>query len=1018
MAVASATASLLYIGLGAMVLRLDVRARINQVFFAFCVALGVWSSAYIFLYTAPDESWCWVWQRIGALGRYSFPSIVLHFCLLLTDRRRALASPLTYLALYVPPAVFLGLAFTTHVVYTAFVQTPLGWVGVLDRRSVMPSLFVLYTIGSILLGAILVMAWGWRSRRRRERRQALIISSTALLSLSINLWLDIFLPASGTRLPSISQLGTLLWALGIAAAISRYKLMAVSISAASDDIVARIDDAVVLVGADSIIAFANPRATELLGHGKDSLKGRPLGALFTSTDRVRGLLVDPGSSTVVEPPFDTQVLCRSGEEIPVRIHGARIYDSAREVIGAALVLHDMRLLRQLELEVARKEEALLLVRQAQESLEAKIHERTEELVRERDLNRQIFSSSPDGIVLADSRTAIIDCNQVAMDLFGYTDRSEVLGRTAFEFLVAEDQPFAASNLQALLAKGVLQNIPYRFHRRDGSEITALVSVSLLPGKRPEDETVLAIFKDITDQRQYERDLAAEKERLSVTLRSIGDGVITTGTDGRVVLMNRVAEQLTGWTQLEALGRAMEEVFSIQDAATRGPLPSPAAEVLRDGHPVELRRQATLVSRGGASRPIEDSAAPICDNQGVVIGVVLVFRDVTERLKIEANVLRAQKLESLGVLAGGIAHDFNNILTAVIGNLNLVRETAADDPTLTRILTDAENAAARAKSLSLQLLSLSKGGAPVKKTSSMRLLLVESVEFVLRGSRVGSELEISQDLWNADIDEGQISQVIHNLVLNACQAMGQKGRVRVHCFNTELGEKNRFQLAAGKYLSLAVSDQGVGIRSEDLGRIFDPYFTTKSEGHGLGLPSTYTIVRNHGGHIEVESELGVGSTFTVLLPANPSPVSSPVHVQPSSSPRAGVRILLLEDEPLVTKFLCLYLKRIGAETVVTLDGRDTIKAYREHLEKKEPFDLVILDLTIQGGMGGAEAMRCLRELDPTVRAVVSTGYSNDAVVGSYREHGFIDCLMKPYRVEDLLALFTRCGLGAARHTPTK
>ena len=511
---------------------------------------------------------------------------------------------------------------------------------------------------------------------------------------------------------------------------------------------------------------------------------------------------------------------------------------------------------------------------------------------------------------------------------------------------------------------------------------------------------VGVATDISERRQVEQALAAEKERLDVTLRSIGDGVITTDTEGRITLLNSTAETFTGWSHTEGVGQLLPDVFQVVDNRTNQPVVNPAQRVFQTGQIVGLPASTVLVARDGVRRFISSSAAPIRDQSGQVNGVVLVFRDVTERFRMEEELRKTQKLESLGILAGGIAHDFNNILTAIVGNIGLAKlETSPDAPQY-ELLDEAEAASLRASGLTRQLLTFSKGGAPLKKTASLKELLRESATFALRGSNVRCGFELAPDLWAVEIDVGQISQVINNLVINADQAMPNGGQLEIRAKNVYMTVSNcRPSLEPGDYVQVTVQDAGGGIAPSDISRIFDPYFTTKEQGNGLGLATSYSIIARHAGCIEVESEFGCGTTFTIYLPASkkdrPLAESSP----PTFVAGSGT-ILLMDDDKALRELGTRAMQRLGYQVETVNDGGAAIRHYQERLLAGQPFDLVIMDLTVPGGMGGQEAMTRLIEIDPNIRAIVSSGYSNDPVMANYRRYHFREVLIKPFQLEEL------------------
>jgi PAS domain S-box-containing protein len=511
----------------------------------------------------------------------------------------------------------------------------------------------------------------------------------------------------------------------------------------------------------------------------------------------------------------------------------------------------------------------------------------------------------------------------------------------------------------------------------------------------------------------EKALASEKERLAITLRSIGDGVITVDTVGQIIMLNNMAEVLTGWSQQDAVGRPLSDVFNVFDTQTREWRDLPILSLMKGDRTAETRARALLRARDGSEHAIEQTATPLHDKDGVV-GLVLVFRDITDQLSLEQERLKASKLESLGILAGGIAHDFNNILMAVVGNLSLAGMAAIDEKTARR-LSEAEKACVRARSLTQQLLTFSKGGAPVKKTMGIGSLLEDSAQFALRGSNVKCVTEIPRGLWLVDADEGQMNQVFHNIVLNAKQAMPDGGELVISAANVEIGPDNRpagFDQADGRYIRLSIADQGTGIPEEIRRRIFDPYFTTKSKGSGLGLASSYSIVAKHDGSIGLESEVGVGTTFHIYLPAAVSQQETVVVAVPQETVRGKGRVLLMDDEEMVREVAAEMLEHLGYEVVAVGDGKDAIRTYQDEMTAGRKFDAVITDLTVPGGMGGKDAVAALRQIDPDVHAVVSSGYADDPVMAVYQRFGFRGVVAKPFTVKELGRVLKESDLAAA------
>ncbi|MBK9990112.1 MAG: PAS domain S-box protein [Verrucomicrobia bacterium] len=519
------------------------------------------------------------------------------------------------------------------------------------------------------------------------------------------------------------------------------------------------------------------------------------------------------------------------------------------------------------------------------------------------------------------------------------------------------------------------------------------------GGREGYESTQLVLVDLTDIRSAEAALAAERERLRVTLRAMAECLLTTDTEGVVQFMNEAAEKLTGWPAGTAIGRGVEQVCVLRHEKTRANVTMPVARSISEHRVVEFPLHSTLVNRQGVQCVVDGRCAPMHDLVGQPIGAVVVFRDVTERARLEAELLRSSKLESVGILAGGIAHDFNNILTVVMGNVTLAMLDSGVMAAAGRWLTEAEHGVLRARDLTQQLLTFAKGGEPVRKTVQLPEVVREVAEFALHGSKAVCEFKFDPDLWAADVDKGQIGQVVQNLVINAVQAMPEGGQITIAIHNEQVTPESARPLRIGKYLRLEITDSGLGIRAEHLQRIFDPYFTTKQSGSGLGLATVYSIVRRHQGHIDVESELGQGTTFLIWLPA----VMAALVAEPEAPAKVvsmSGRVLFMDDEETICTVACTLLERLGFTAVSVSDGKAAVDAYAEALASNNPFRLVIMDLTVPGGMGGREAMEQLLKIDPRVRAIVSSGYSSDPVLSSYRAHGFRGMVPKPYKLSDL------------------
>lgn len=400
--------------------------------------------------------------------------------------------------------------------------------------------------------------------------------------------------------------------------------------------------------------------------------------------------------------------------------------------------------------------------------------------------------------------------------------------------------------------------------------------------------------------------------------------------------------------------------------------------------------------------------------GAIMLVALRLRRAElDRMQLAEELLKSQKLESLGILAGGIAHDYNNLLTAVMANISLAELAVDPDSSAYRkqpedavleSLRDAGKATLRAKELTQHLITFSKGGAPVKEpVSDIGGLIRDSVGFALTGSNVSCDVSIPGGLYTVDINTGQINQVLQNIIINAAQAMPEGGVVEVAAENAVIDGEKHLHIEPGEYLRISIKDSGTGIPQENLSRIFDPYFTTKAAGSGLGLATAYSIIKKHGGHISVESEVGTGTTFTVYLPRSEkvAPVEKKKAPAPAPAPGAGIgRVLIMDDEDLVRNAACRILAMSGYVVDQAKDGAEAIELYKEAMSSDKPYDAVITDLTVPGGMGGKEAVAELVKIDPDATVIVSSGYSDDPIIVDFKAYGFKAAILKPYNSEEL------------------
>jgi PAS domain S-box-containing protein len=510
--------------------------------------------------------------------------------------------------------------------------------------------------------------------------------------------------------------------------------------------------------------------------------------------------------------------------------------------------------------------------------------------------------------------------------------------------------------------------------------------------------VIEYVRDITAHKKTQESLRESEERFSTLLENANDAIFIADSNGTVKFWNHKAAELYGYLSEEIIGKPyttivpkrfrsthqqwMEKFLSADEAAISGKLVEGMGE-RKDGSEFFVETSTAILRRG---------------DERLLIAII---RDVTERKRIEQSMQKVEKLESLGILAGGIAHDFNNIITAILGNVSLTKMFLKPEEKIFKNLSEAEKACGRARDLTQQLLTFAKGGAPVKKTTSIFEIISETSQFVLRGSKVRCEFHMPDDLWAVEVDEGQMSQVIHNIILNADQAMPQGGIITIGAENVTCGEGHAVPVAAGRYVKVSIHDQGVGIPKDYLVKVFDPFFTTKHKGSGLGLATAYSIIKNHGGYIEVDSDAGTGTTFTFYLPASDQALEKAITPDERCTKGEG-NILVMDDEEMIRDVASAVLAELGYKVYLAQDGTEAVNIYQQSRNLERPFAAVILDLTVPGGMGGEEALKRLRAIDPGVKAIVSSGYSNDPIMADYKQYGFNAVIAKPYKIADMSA----------------
>jgi PAS domain S-box-containing protein len=621
--------------------------------------------------------------------------------------------------------------------------------------------------------------------------------------------------------------------------------------------------------------------------------------------------------------------------------------------------------------------------------------------------RAIFERAPVGIFVVAPDDRYVRVNPRYCEITGRTEE-ELLRMRWHDVVHPDDRDRDAVPIRELReGRRAWVSLERRGVRKDGSTFWATTTFSLESGGTPADAPLVGVMEEVTTRHE------AEARFRDIAERAVAGILII--QDDRIVYANPATAEI--------LEKPPQEILTSGDALISAVVhPDDAARVRMDRER-QLREPESMVPflayrvlrPDGTVRLVERTARSI--QHGGRPATLMTLTDVTDRERTAAEMQKAQRLESLGVLAGGIAHDFNNLLTAVFGGIEEARSLAGAGSEVARELDDAVAALARARDLTRQLLTFAAGGAPERRLVDLRRSLEAAAQLALGGSQVRARLEVPATLPDVEADEGQLSQLWSNLLLNARQATAGAGDVTIRARLRRGGEVHVEGLEVGSYVEVQIADAGHGIPPEVLPRVFDPFYTTRETGTGLGLSVCYSIVRRHGGHLGITSRVGDGTVVTVLLPAADG--KSATAPPPAPSPLPGrLHVLLMDDEPLVRKVGEKHLRKLGLEVTAVANGEEAVEAWRRAREAGSPFDVALLDLTVVGGMGGAEAAKAIRRLDPGAVTVACSGYFEDAVMAEPERYGFDGVLAKPYLTDDLQAVLARVGgrtrpAGAAR-----
>ena len=735
-------------------------------------------------------------------------------------------------------------------------------------------------------------------------------------------------------------------------------------------------EGIAVVGLDGNLEYLNKAFAQMHGYSAEELIGKNLSIFHTPHQTPS---VEAANRQITESgEFKGEIwhVRRDGTIFPTLMHNSLVRDDAGKPIGMIGTIRDTTQRKQAE----------------------------EALRKEKDFSESLIDTAQTIILVLNTEGRIVRFNPYMENLCGYK-LDEVQGRDWFStflpeqdynrireiFRTAVDNIKTLGNINPIVAK-------------DGREIIVEWYDKTLKDAAGNTTGLLSIGQDITSRMQAEEALRKSEERFRTVADFTHDWEYWVAPDGHYVYVSPSCERITDYTPDEF----------INDPGLLKKIVHPDDHSGIVNHLAEVRNleklpscEFRIITRSGEERWINHVCQAVYGTNGAYLGRRGSNRDITKQKLLQEELLKTNKLESLGVLAGGIAHDFNNLMSAVVGNISLARTEMRPGSKGFNNLLEAEKASIQTTALTSRLITFSKGGGPVKEEVSIGDLVKNSVDSLLKGSDISCIFSVPEDILPLEADEEQIKKVIHNITTNAQEAMAEQGTINVSCGNVIIGEKDALTLKDGKYVKISIEDQGPGIPEEDLINIFDPYFSTKDmgtqKGMGLGLAVSDSIVKKHDGLITVESKLGTGTTFSIYLPASEKEIVEAVPVKkpvPEISVTQGEKILVMDDEEVIRDVCNALLTHLGYEAEVAIEGVEAIEMYRKAMESEKPFDMVILDLTNKVGMGGAEAMVNLLEIDPDVKAIVASGYSNDPLMSNFRKHGFRTALPKPFNLDQL------------------
>jgi len=995
------------------------RFRFRGVFTLMCLALAVRSFFFIFFYGAETKELCFQWCKYSFIGWAFFPPVMLHFFMKMTGRDKAIRSRLFFPAVYLPAFFFIFDFFSrTPGADIDFFRTGYGaWTMMNNGSFVLFGLFNIYYLGYSLFSIWLAWRWGKNSNLNKEKNQSRVITTTAIIVLAIGTVTDIIIPLfKPIDLPLVSHVVILIWIAGIWHARNKYRFMDLTMRSASDAIISKVNDILFLTDVHGNIVKANARFFELgcyeqaevIDHSaRGFMISNSLDAVFASAGKPLEKPVD------FKAEFNSKLYGR----IPVSASLSSVYDKFNDTLGLVVCLCDMRPANQLKLEFAERTRAEFALRESEERY------------------RELFELAGDIIYIVDLDGKFLSINKKCETILEYS-REEILKLSVFDLLLPEYADILKKEI-GLHIKGSSYKDRYEVNVKSKSGRIMTFEISArLKYKDGVPVELHGIARDVTERNISAEKLLKSEQKYREFADSLPQTVYECDPSGRLTFVNRWAYKAFGYTReefekginvfdvlapeyvpkarksfSEILGNARgtkpagdEFVMQCKNGGTFPAIVHSYA-VFTEGVPAGFRGiilDISEIKKVEAELRLahEELEAKIADRTAeLALANDELKKRIEERKRMEAEIVKIGKLDSLSVLAGGIAHDFNNFLTAIITNLSLARMYANKEDKLLEILKRTEDVAFRSKELTAQLLTFSRGGKPLRRIAGVDEILKNSLEFSARGSCVKCDVSIADGLWMANIDEGQMNQVFMNLAINSIQAMPGGGTIKAIASNVTIGAGHK-ALQPGRYVKVSISDAGIGIPPENMDKIFDPYFTTKAKGNGLGLASVYSIIKNHEGSVDVESSPGVGTTVNICIPAAEKSSSDEKPRKAEIFKMLSGRVLIMDDEIDIRDTVRLILMKWGLDVSTACDGNEAIEIFKKEKEAGRPFDLLLMDLTVPGGMGGIDAAAKIIEIDPEASILVLSGCFDGPVTADYKKYGFKNFISKPFRLEEL------------------